>query len=168
MIKRLFFSVQNLDIDDRYSNVNENATVSKLVRPDPVNNQSETERYYNNDRYTPIKSTASPSRREPNDRPIPTTNIYVDPTRRPHHGNARTCVMEINISVNLGGKSSIRESTLATRPTPVRSTTTIQDVHHIDLDFRAPEHVAHLSTDGLIQHPTLENSTPYKSQGKYN
>ena len=93
---------------------------------------------------------------EPNYRYVPTADVYVDPTRRPEHGNARTCVMEINISVGLGDRDrppliTSSSSSNYGKPPTIRSTARLENVNYIDLNFRTPEHVAYLATDGIIK-----------------
>ncbi|CAF1283531.1 unnamed protein product [Adineta steineri] len=91
-------------------------------------------------------------------RRIPTAHINVDTSRRPADGNARTCVMEINIAVSMGGdrnsQTALITSNNSSRQPIVRSTATIDDVRYIDLDFRSPQNTARLSTDGMIRRPT--------------
>ena len=73
--------------------------------------------------------------------------------------------MEINIAVSLGNDRFSREplvtSSVNSKTPAIRSTATLEDVHFVDLNFRAPENVAQLSTDGLIRRSPSERSTGF-------
>ncbi|UJR22342.1 hypothetical protein I4U23_025404 [Adineta vaga] len=98
-------------------------------------------------------------------RRIPTANVVVDPTRRPGNGNSRTCVMEINIAVNMGGnrapQASITSSNVSAKQPNIRSTATIDNVRYIDLNFQSPNNTAQLATDGIIHSSPSQRSTGY-------
>lgn len=115
---------------------------------------------------TPIKSTTTPVQRENYGQRIPTTNVSIDPIRRPHHGSARSCVLEINIAVNLPGNRASRDvNVYAPEPTgPIRSTATIEDAHRVNLVLQPRSSAIHLSTDGYLQRPTYNNVDQQKYQ----
>jgi hypothetical protein len=66
----------------------------------------------------------------------------------------RTCVIEINIFLGPGGRLSQLPTTSnraspSAAASPIRSSTTIDNVHLIDIDLRLPKHTAYIKTDGL-------------------
>ena len=114
------------------------------------------------DRYT---SSGTNDRQYGSAARAPTADVRIDPIRRSGQGNARTCVMEINIAVSLGGDrpphaSIVSHDASSRSHPPIRSTATIQDVRYLDLNFQGPNNVAHLSTDGIIDRPTSSSQKP--------
>jgi hypothetical protein len=100
-------------------------------------------------------------------RRVPTADVFVDTMRRPGHGNARTCCMEINIAVSLGPdrtpKASIISSNL-TKPPAIRSTAVFNDVSYMTLDFQSPENTAQFSTDGIALRSPSQRSTGFPNE----
>ena len=117
-----------------------------------ADNRQETDRRNNNFEYT---------------RRIPTADVLVDPIRRPAHGNTRTCVMEINIAVSLGGDRSPRvsfeSSDITSKPPPIRSTAVLEDVSYVDLKFQGPEKTAQLSTDAYMTRSPSQKSSGFNN-----
>ncbi len=174
--------------DNRYEFQQANPTISNLVQP-PVQRQNPDNPYTSRDQYTNGSrrsgDSAYESTRRTGDhqypvtddrqsnnsgytRRVPTADILVDPYRRPAHGNARTCVMEINIAVNFGPdrtpQASVITNNYLSKPPAIRSTATIDDVRYVDLSFQAPEKTAQLATDGIIRHPSSRNSTGFQNK----
>ncbi len=162
----------------------ENPTISSLVQPrngqqNPDNPYSVRDRYTTDSRRTGDTAYESTKRtgeyRQDIDRGSnnpdytrripPTANVLVDPYRRPVHGNARTCVMEVNIAVTLGADrtphASVVTNNYSSKPPAIRSTAFIDDVRYVDLSFQAPENTAQLSTDGIIRQSSPRNSTGF-------
>lgn len=175
--------------DPRYDFQTSNPTISKLVHPadnrrpgsesnyqSARTNPADRDRQTGYDRYPTNAGDTRPEFSDRNNsvqyaRRVPTADVFVDPIRRPHHGNARTCVMEINIAVSLGNDRSSREpfvtSSVTSKPPVIRSTATLEDVHYVDLNFRSPENVAQLSTDGLIRRSPSEKSTGFPPERQW-
>ncbi|CAF3216679.1 unnamed protein product [Rotaria sp. Silwood2] len=131
------------------------------------------------DQYS-IKQIVSTGNRQEINRPtsnyesskqIPTAHVTVDPIRRPSHGNARSCVMDINIIVSFGGDRTAQGSyvtkTYTTKPPAIRSTATIDDVHYVDLRFQTPQNTAQLQTDGILRSSPSQNSTGFSRENAY-
>lgn len=169
------------DSDQRYEFIQENPTISNLVQP-PIERQNPDNPYTVRDQYTTDSrrtgDTAYESTRRPSDnrqeidrrsnepqytrRVPPTADVYVDRSRRPVHGTARRCVMEVNIAVTLGAdrtsQASITTNNYTSKPPNIRSTAFIDDVRYVDLSFRSPENTAQLSTDGIIRQSSPRGS----------
>jgi hypothetical protein len=173
------------EINNRYEFRQDHPTISKLVKPSddsyindtPRTGDSayESTRRSSGDRYT-VQTIPGVNIRQENDRPnnnfeytrrVPTADVFVDPIRRPIHGNARTCCMEINIAVTLGPDrtphASVISSNIASKPPSVRSTATFEDVRYVDLCFQAPENTAQLSTDGIMHRSPSQKSTGFRN-----
>ena len=76
------------------------------------------------------------------------------PTRHTVYDRPVSCVIDINISVNVGGnnsEASIRKHSIKPRTSPIRSRAAIDDARFVDLYIRPPEHSAQLATDGIIR-----------------
>jgi hypothetical protein len=88
-----------------------------------------------------------------------------NPTRYTVSSNSRTCVLDINISINLGGRTpqvSVDANNVTSRSQPIRSTATIEDVRFIDLDLRcSPDRTAQLATDGILRQTTPKQTTNF-------
>jgi len=178
------------DADDRYEFRQDNRTISQLVRPsddrqNPDNPYTSDPRRTGDNPYESTKRTGdnqftTTDTRQESDRRntsseytrrfVPTAEVVVDPYRRPTHGNARTCVMEINIAVSFGSDRTPHASVITNNfpskpPPPIRSTAIIDDVSYFDLNFQAPEHTAQLSTDGIIR-PTASSRNSLGFQQK--
>ncbi len=98
-------------------------------------------------------------------RRVPTADVFIDPVRRPAHGNAPRCVMEVNIEVSVGGdrnsQSSFITRNVSSKPPTIRSTAVIDNARYIDLNFQSPENTAQISTDGIIRRSPSERSTGF-------
>ncbi len=156
-------------LDDRYEFRQEHhPTVSKLVRP--------SDDFYANDRHYPHTITqrqddnryTTDLRQRGDDqytRRVPTADILIDPIRRPAHGNAPRCVMEVNIEVSIGGnrhsQSSFVTNHVSSKPPTIRSTAVIDNARYIDLNFRSPENTAQIATDGIIRRSPSQGSTGF-------
>jgi hypothetical protein len=96
---------------------------------------------------------------------VPTVNVNIDPVRHASHGNARTCVIEINIAVNLGNDRTSRgplvTSSMSSATRPVTSTATVDHFRYIDLNVDGFDKVAQVSTDGFIQQASSTRSTAF-------
>ncbi len=175
--------------DNRYEFQQANPTISNLVQP-PVQRQNPDNPYTSRDQYTNGSrrsgDSAYESTRRTGDhqypvtddrqsnnsgytRRVPTADILVDPYRRPAHGNARTCVLEINIAVNLGSdrtsQASVITNNFPSKPPAIRSTAIIDDVRYVDLNFQTSDHTAQLSTDGIIRSSaSSRNSTGFQNK----
>ena len=172
--------------DNRYEFRSENPTVSRLVRPSDDLHTSERQtldssltpnrrreddlRRTRDSAYESVQRSRDdqyPNQQETERRSIdysrrvPTANIIVDPTRRPGDGNPRTCVMEINIAVSMGGnrppQASVISSNILSKPPNIRSTATIDGARYIDLSLQSPNYTAQLATDGVL-HDTSSSS----------
>jgi hypothetical protein len=159
------------EIDNRYNFRQENSTISKLVQPSDERRSSDNP--YESMKRTGENGNHQEAHRQNNNfqytqRIVPTADVFVDPYRRPAHGNARTCVMEINIAVNFGPdrtpQASVITNNYLSKPPAIRSTATIDDVRYVDLSFQAPEKTAQLATDGIIRHPSSRNSTGFQNK----
>ena len=161
------------DADQRYEAPQQNPTVSNLVRSNPDNPYTVRDRYTTDAAYESTRRASDNrlevDRRSNNPdytrRAPPTTDVYVDRTRHPVHGNARTCVMEVNISVTLGAdrhpQASVSTSNYSSKQPNIRSTAFIDDVRYIDLNLQSPENVAQLSTDGIIRQSSPRGSVGF-------
>lgn len=174
------FFLANESGEKRYESIPENPTISSLLQPSNERRNSDNpysfrEQYTTDARrtggennYESTKRTGdyrfTETDRSDNTRRVPTADVFVDPYRRPQHGNARTAVMEVNISVSLGGASvgyadRTPHTTTNTKEPVIRSTAFLEDARYVDLSFRVPEHGAQLRTDGIIR----ESSPRYTS-----
>lgn len=178
--------------DQRYESVPQNPTISNLAHPSNER-QNPDNPYESRDRYTAdarrtggtggatssyestrrseeYRYTGSDRGNQQSDysrRVVPTADVYVDPHRRPGHGNARTSTMEVNISVSLGGggygdrvpHASVTTSNGSSRTPAIRSTAFLEDVRYVDLNFRLPDNTGQLRTDGILR----ESSPRYTS-----
>ncbi|CAF0998555.1 unnamed protein product [Adineta steineri] len=84
----------------------------------------------------------------------PTTNNTSNTVRHTIPGsNGRSIILDISISIGAGGRAS--QANVTTNNTrsisPMRSTALFHNVRTVDLDLRAPEHTAKISTDGNLR-----------------
>ena len=81
--------------------------------------------------------------------------------RRPSHGNARTCCMEINIAVSLGTDRTPQASIISSNINIPNLQLFAQRqvlkvfVSYMILDFQTPSNTAQLRTDGIIHRSTI-------------
>ena len=85
--------------------------------------------------------------------PVPLTGASTPRAVATSSSNYRTCMIEINISLGAGGRVSQLSATSNTAnasatSTPLRTATTIDNVHVIDIDLRLPKNTAYIKTDG--------------------
>ncbi|CAF0886503.1 unnamed protein product [Adineta steineri] len=85
---------------------------------------------------------------------VPTTNNTSNTVRHTIPGsNGRSIILDISISIGSGGRAS--QANVTTNNTrsisPMRSTALFDNVRTVDLDLRAPEHTAKISTDGNLR-----------------
>jgi hypothetical protein len=177
------------EADNRYQFRQDNSTISSLVqqpgdRRNPDNpytvdsrrtgdNPYESTKITGGNQYTTTDNRQEIDRRNTSSdytrRAIPTADVFVDPYRRPSHGNARTCVMEINIAVSLGPDRTPHASVIAnnfpSKPPVIRSTANFDDVSYFDLNFQSPERTAQLATDGIM-HPSSSSRNSLGFQQK--
>ena len=70
-------------------------------------------------------------------------------------GSSRSIVLDINITINVGGNRNPQVTataqTIPRRLSPPRSTAILEDIGFVDLDIRSPERTARLVTDGSIR-----------------
>lgn len=83
------------------------------------------------------------------------TQIQVSPTQSASANNPRVCTIDINIAINVGrGSPPTVTAQDGSTPIPVHTTTSfIDNVRNIDIDFRLPKHTARISTDGIERSP---------------
>lgn len=81
--------------------------------------------------------------------------IQASPTRSTSANNPRVCTIDINIAINVGrGSQPTVTAQDGSTPIPVHTTTSfIDNVRNIDIDFRLPKHTARISTDGIERSP---------------
>lgn len=66
--------------------------------------------------------------------------------------NSRSMVLDINITINVGGNRNPQVTATTTQHiSPPRSTAILEDIGFVDLDIRSPERTARLVTDGSIR-----------------
>ncbi len=90
----------------------------------------------------------------------PTPNIdYVSPNRYTVPGNKRQHVIDINITIGPSGRVSqtFAGTNNSRLISPLRSSTTFDNVHVVDLDFRSQDGTALISTDGFQRVTTSKN-----------
>jgi len=144
----------------------ENPTVSQLVKPTDERRGSSSSQRADGNRYESVNRTLVDDYSK---RPIPTANVYVDPYRQPSHGNARTCVMEINIAVSLSGPDRVPQASVVTNNFPsrqsnARSAVQFDDVRYIDLNFQSPQNTAQVSTDGILRQSSPQSSIGFPNK----
>lgn len=79
-------------------------------------------------------------------------------------GSSRSIVLDINITINVGGNRNPQVTataqTIPRRLSPPRSTAILEDIGFVDLDIRSPERTARLVTDGSIRSSPSQQFLP--------